>query len=180
MGTATASWICTYSGRKFDPFHIDPDQIVIEDIAHALSNICRYTGHCAYFYSVAEHSVGVSHRCHPDDALAGLLHDASEAYLMDLARPIKHHPDMQAYRDVEASLQAAVYTKFGLDPAVPASVHTADNRILISEANQLMPDTSEWNWPVPPYDDFVAVGHSPHRAEDMFLQRFEQLTAQSK
>ena len=78
----------TYTGKKFFPFDPRPEQICIEDIAHGLSMLCRFSGQCPYFYSVAEHSIYVVH-CLPDNLqLEGLLHDASEAYLADLPRPV--------------------------------------------------------------------------------------------
>jgi hypothetical protein len=80
-------YIVTYTGRRFH--FLDPkiDEISIEDIAHALSNVCRFTGHTKRFYSVAEHSCLVSALC--DNRLEGLLHDASEAYMSDLSSPLK-------------------------------------------------------------------------------------------
>jgi 5'-deoxynucleotidase YfbR-like HD superfamily hydrolase len=84
------SWIQTYQGGCFEPFNPHPDQIHIRDIAHALALTCRFTGHCLDFYSVAQHSVMVSQIVSHKHALAGLLHDASEAYLTDVASPIKH------------------------------------------------------------------------------------------
>src|ERR1017187_10636100 len=76
--------ITTFSGIHFWPLLPNPADIRIEDIAHALSNQCRFAGHAREFYSVAEHSVRVSQLCPPEDALWGLLHDASEAYLTDV------------------------------------------------------------------------------------------------
>jgi len=83
------AWIQTISGRKFPLAEPDPNQIDIEDIAHALSMLCRFNGHCTQFYSVAEHSMHVSHEISNDLALAGLLHDAAEAYLGDVPSPLK-------------------------------------------------------------------------------------------
>src|SRR5579885_2784587 len=82
-------WIQTYCGVAFYPLDPRPEEILIEDIAHALSMLCRFTGHVKRFYSVAQHCVYVSHRCDPKDALWGLLHDAAEAYLNDISRPVK-------------------------------------------------------------------------------------------
>src|SRR5271165_7548492 len=84
-------WIQTYTGRVMYPLDPRPEEINIIDIAHALSNLCRFTGHVRTFYSVAEHSVRVSQHCDPKDALWGLLHDASEAYLADMSRPMKRY-----------------------------------------------------------------------------------------
>src|ERR1035441_1601867 len=97
--------ITTFSGVRFWPLIPNPADIRIEDIAHALSNQCRFGGHTREFYSVAEHSVRVSQLCTPENALWGLLHDASEAYLSDVTAPITELPQLEAYRAAERSLQ---------------------------------------------------------------------------
>lgn len=84
------SWIQTFSGRQFFPLEPRVEDVCIEDIAHGLSNLCRYAGHCECFYSVAQHCLLVSRVVPREHALRGLLHDASEAYLIDVPRPIKH------------------------------------------------------------------------------------------
>lgn len=101
--------IRTYTGILFDPFHPKIEDINIYDIAHALSNECRYAGHCSKFYSVAEHSVIISKLCSEENALTGLLHDGSEAYVKDLPRPIKHHPKFKFYRDFSNKIQKLIY-----------------------------------------------------------------------
>ena len=89
MSERVGDWIQTMSGVIFYPLDPRPEEIRIEDIAHALSHQCRFAGHCREFYSVAEHSVRVSRELPQEFMLWGLLHDASEAYLVDLPRPIK-------------------------------------------------------------------------------------------
>src|SRR4051794_32940266 len=84
--------IITSTGKWFDVFNPNPADVDIEDIVHALSMQCRFTGHTKEFYSVAQHSVLVSLTCPSVDALYGLVHDGSEAYLSDIARPVKKHP----------------------------------------------------------------------------------------
>lgn len=83
------SWIQTFTGKKVFPLAMTAEMVCVDDIAHALSMKCRFTGHCREFYSIAEHSVRVSLLVRPELRLAALLHDAAEAYLPDLARPIK-------------------------------------------------------------------------------------------
>ena len=112
-------FIGTFSGLRFWPLDPNPEKILIADIAHALAHQCRFGGHASKFYSVAEHSVHVSQLCLPEDALWGLLHDASEAYLVDLPRPLKLLPEFAPYREAERRLQRAVALRFGLPPDQP-------------------------------------------------------------
>lgn len=187
----TREWIMTASGVAFFPFAPRPEDIRIHDIAHHLSNCCRFTGAVRTFYSVAQHSVLISDllRGCPEftsaagairAGLYGLLHDAAEAYLVDLPRPIKRSPDLQAYRTAEASLQRAIYTRFGLDPgAEPALVKLFDRRLLRTEQRDLMPPPTldEDRTDVPPFDEItVADPWSPARARDEFLDRFQRAT----
>lgn len=166
-------WIQTWSGLKFDPLNPDPEAIRIEDIAHALANVCRFTGHTNYFYSVAEHSVYVSQRCDPADALAGLLHDATEAYMADIAAPIKQDPIFDGYRAAERRLERVILERFGLAPVLPGSVKEADARMLATEATRIMtPLHLEWELYAKPYEGMVIVGFEPVRACALFLDRF--------
>jgi hypothetical protein len=103
------NWIMTYTGKHFTPFDPKIEAIDILDIAHALSNICRFGGHCSEFYSVAEHSILVSVLCPPELKLAGLLHDAAEAYLGDIPTPLKS----LAFRGAEIKLMEVIYRKYG-------------------------------------------------------------------
>src|SRR5690606_30601178 len=107
--------------------------------AHALAMTCRFNGHTREFYSVAEHSVHVSHLVPPEYALAGLLHDASEAYIADVSRPVKHTEQMRAYRDIENGLQAAVYWGLSLPTIKGIAVDIADAQMLALEARSLLP-----------------------------------------
>jgi hypothetical protein len=133
-------WIQTATGKAFDPFDADPAAICIEDIAHALSNVCRFTGHCRQFYSVAQHSVEVATRLPHELQAAALLHDASEAYLTDLPRPIKKLPQFKFYREAEERLQLAIYRRFGLTPSHEdqARIKLMDGRMLMLEKQRLL------------------------------------------
>src|SRR6266496_642804 len=132
--------IVTFTGKYVSPLDPRPEMIDIRDIAAALSNQCRFTGHTVYagfpvFYSVAQHSVLVSQICDFNDAAWGLLHDASEAYLSDLARPLKYHNSLgDIYRFSERQLMDAICTHFGLPLKMPDSVKWADDVLLRSEA----------------------------------------------
>jgi 5'-nucleotidase len=179
MMNRNGDWMQTFTGRQFWPLDPRAEEVCIEDIAHALSNQCRYAGHCNEFYSVAQHSVLVSEVCCAEDALWGLLHDAAEAYLVDLPRPIKRFSEIGThYKKAENALIAVVCERFGLPLAEPASVKTADNIMLITEKRDLMSKSpEEWieertSKPLPG----VITPWSPSMAKAEFLRRFEELT----
>lgn len=167
----------TFTGRKFWPMDPRADEVHIEDIAHALAMQCRYGGHCVRFYSVAEHSVHIAwwlfRNYGPEAALCGLLHDASEAYVTDVIRPIK--PFLSNYKEIEAGVMVAVRERFHL-PEMPASVHEADTRILGDELANMAP--MDWH---ARYDDPLNVVLDylvPEAAEKRFLATFEALSAE--
>lgn len=170
------SWLQTFTGRQFWPLDPQPGDVDIADIAHALSLICRYGGHTQRFYSVAEHAVHVSRAVPPEDALRGLLHDAAEAYVGDMVRPLKHH--MPEYRQVEWRIIDVIYESLALTgPHYPDSVREADNRILLDERNALLtrPPVA-WE-----QDGLEPLGIEikswrPELAEAYFLTRFHELT----
>jgi hypothetical protein len=169
------SWIQTYTGGRFEPLSPHPDSIRIRDIAHALSMSCRYTGHCSAFYSVAQHSVLVSKYCDPQDALWGLLHDASEAYLCDIATPVKRSNQFSAYREAEEILQGVIFKKFGLLGERPASVKVADTLLLCNEAEQLMPPNPSWAKYRTSNQVIKIVPLVPAEAKLAFLERYLEL-----
>lgn len=136
-----SAWIETASGRKFNFLSPDPDSIDIHDIAYALSNLCRYTGHCRSYYSVAEHSVYVASLLPDNLRLAGLLHDAAEAYLGDVNSPLKRL--LPEYKEIEHGVEAAIAKKFGLEYPFPSGVKHADLQQLRTEAHHLLPSRGE-------------------------------------
>jgi hypothetical protein len=146
-------WMQTFTGQTFYPMDPRPEDIHVEDIAHALSLLCRYGGHCLRFYSVAEHSVLMAEQAPDEFKLAALLHDASEAYLSDVIRPIKRH--LTNYAGIERSLECAIGKRFGvtLHPMAP-EVKRLDNAILADERLQNMAWTAvpnqEWGATEPP------------------------------
>lgn len=174
-GWVRGDWMQTYSGRRFYPMDPQPDEILVEDIAHALSLLCRYGGHVERFYSVAEHCVLMSEAVMPSNALAALLHDATEAYVCDVPRPLKRY--LPEYRAIEDKVWLAVAGRFGLDRDLDAEVNEADNRILLTERNELMPRAGRWGQD----DDYTplpvkVVGWSPAEAERRYLDRLALLT----
>lgn len=179
----TTDWIQTWTGQKVYPLEPDADTIVIEDIAHALSQICRYAGHTERFYSVAEHSVLIAqHLVSPREwKLAALLHDASEAYLGDIPRPLKQLPEFEFYRTAEKRLQAAINEKFGVlsDGVTTAVIKGADREMLSHEAlspNIMVADG--WSNMVDLTSHQIRFDPVlPAVAEQMFLDAFERYQA---
>jgi len=168
-------WMQTYTGRRFFPLDPRPDEIDPIDIAHALSLLCRYGGHVDRFYSVSEHSVLMSEAVAPEHALAALLHDATEAYVVDVPRPLKRQ--LPGYREIEASVWTAICLAFGLAGDLPAEVKDADNRILLTERNALMSRTRH-AWPSVDGLEPLPVtitGWSPEVAETWFSARLAEL-----
>lgn len=175
MNKEDGGWIQTYTGIKFFPLRPKKEDISIEDIAHALSMQCRFTGHVKKFYSIAQHSVYVSYLCDSSDALYGLLHDASEAYVSDVSSPLKKLEEFKAYINVEKNLQSKIYDSFGLNADTPKSVKKADMVMLATEARDLMsPIHVDWRNREEPYL-FNINPLSPEESKEIFLKRFEQL-----
>lgn len=170
-------WITTHSGRRFYPLDPRVDEIDINDIAHSLSNQCRFAGHCTTFYSVAQHCVFVSLTCHPDEAAEGLMHDSPETYLVDIPSPLKKMPEFEAYRKAEQKVAEVIAARFGLQPIEPPSVKIADKRMLATEARDLtMTEGRGWSTVHEPYD-FHIKPWSPEYAKTKFLARFNELMA---
>lgn len=170
-----------YSTKMYYALDPRPEDVRLEDIAHGLSNQCRFAGHTIRHYSVAQHSVLVSillERTGEDPIVVkwGLLHDAPEAYLVDLPRPIKYSGKLEAYKEFEMLNQIAIMTKFGLPTQEPSNVKKADVRMLHTEQRDLfrMERDCEWldenrplRWKIRPW--------SPEKAERMFVIRFKML-----
>lgn len=170
-------WIETVSGIKFEFLNPKPEMISIDDIAHALSMTCRYSGHVANFYSVAEHSVHCSQIVSPKNALAALMHDASEAYITDVASPVKQY--LSNYKEMEDVIMQAIANKYGFEYPLDDEVKYADLTMLSSEAYQLMPGQGKnWNmWDTLPRPNvkLIVECYSPAKAKYAFMERFNQL-----
>ncbi|MBU0563232.1 MAG: phosphohydrolase [Gammaproteobacteria bacterium] len=148
------TWILTRSGRRFDLLAPKADQVCTLDIAHALSQLCRFNGHTSRHYSVAQHSLLVASIVPAEHQLAALLHDATEAYVGDMVRPLKlgmrefyeAQSLVSLYDEVERKVWLAICEHFHLEPELPACVHEADMIALATERRDLMPAHGE-TWP---------------------------------
>ena len=170
-------WLQTFTGRKFWPLDPRPEDVCIDDIAHALSLLCRFGGHCTRFYSVAEHSIYISQHA-GQYALWGLLHDASEAYLIDVPRPLKKM--LPEYRAAEDRLQRVICEAFGLDPEKPENITQLDRAILMDERLHIMaPAPEPWSTDVAPLGVKIG-GYMPAVAEIIFLETFHRLDRAGK
>lgn len=171
-------WILTYLGLQFWPIDPRPEEVSINDIAHALSNICRYAGHTKHFYSVAEHCALMFEavRLAGGDLTAqrwALMHDAPEAYLVDIPKPLKKSlPD---YQVVEERVHAAVAKRFGLPEEIPAIVHDFDRRICLDEREQAMtPSPHDWGLKGEPIGVTLQF-LTPAKASEKFIEAYLEL-----
>lgn len=174
------SWIVTSGGRTFNLQRPHPHDVCIEEIAHALSMLCRFTGHTRRFYSVAQHSVHVSSLVLPHNALIALLHDATEAYVGDVASPLKAL--LPEYQRIEQTVWQAIATRFDLDDALPLDVKRADLAMLAAERRDLMPAGGP-QWGVlrgvtPP--EWTVVPWTQEKARTQFLETFWGITHQDQ
>lgn len=173
-----------YSGKFVDPLDLRREDVAVEDIAHALAMQCRYSGHTLWHYSVAQHSVLCSKAIEGGSELKfeALMHDASEAYLQDMARPLKKDPYVgQAYRGAEKRVQRVLADVFDLAWPEPPEVKVIDTRILHDERTALLPRARVGRWS-PEIEAMDGLGvrierWTPVRAEREFLLRYERLRA---
>lgn len=148
------SWIQTYTGVKFDPANPDVHAIHFKDIAHSLSLLCRYNGHCLTFFSVAQHSTIMVSKVSEENKKWALLHDAAEIYMSDLPRPIKDA--MPEFRIIENEILALIVERFDLSWPMPEEVKEADRRMLMTERRDLMFQTPDlWSVDAEPYPDRI-------------------------
>lgn len=178
----TGNAVQVYSGRFVWPLDLRPEDITLEDIAHSLAFQCRYNGHTRRYYSVAEHSVLMSCLVPEEHRQWALMHDASEAYLSDIPRPIKKN--LQFVYSLEKQMEEAIAAKFGLPYPMPEAIREYDNRMLAAEAPQLLlepeggwKNSVHWfgpgEWPKP--FKFEVNCWQPAVAEMKFIERFGEL-----
>jgi uncharacterized protein len=189
MNNRIGDWIETYTGRKFFPLDPRPEDIELEDIAHALSNKCRYNGHCKTFYSVAQHTVLGLDIMEKEgyDTITMIhfaLHDSAEAYLPDVSRPIKPYIKIgnKTFEEVEEEILVAVRTRFCIpEPTQQQNklVKHIDTKILFHEANYLMP-CNDWGDKSIQFD-YINVAPVPiHTIKREYIRKFNTLLKQYK
>lgn len=181
------SVIETYSGRIISLLDPKPEDIIIEDIAVGLSQLCRFNGHCSRFYSVAEHSCYVAlvvniQAGSVEDEFAALMHDAAESYVGDVTRPVKRLLGPE-YGEIEERFERAIAERFGIDwtPSRKLTVKNADNILCKTEGRDLMPSKGEgWQIPAEPLEQ-LQISRSqmvpPGRAMDAFMSAFRYLSS---
>lgn len=168
------TWILTQSGQQFDLLRPTASMIKPVDIAHALSRLCRFNGHTRAHYSVAQHSLIVASLVPTEHQLVALMHDATEAYIGDMTRPLK--AVMPEYQYVENQIWLAVCERFDIQIDLPACVKQADMVALATERRDLMPEhPGEWDClrGVQPMKETII----PFSAESASMMFFSQLMA---
>lgn len=176
----SGDWIQTHTGRMFHVTDPLPSEFNIEDIATALSNICRFGGHVRRFYSVAQHCVEVASECPKEFRLEGLLHDAAEAYIGDMVRPLKHSSGLAGYREIEVRVEMALVQSLpslGIRYPWPAEVHRADNVLLLTEHRDLqVASPAPWGVPAVPLERTI-VPMTPREARSAWFRTYAELAA---
>lgn len=169
------SWLQTHSGVQFHPFRPEPEMFIVEDIAHSLARLNRFNGHLAVEnYSVAEHCVHMSRLVAPEYAKWALMHDMAEAYIGDMAQPIKAF--MPAYQQLEENLLSIGAHTFDLELPIPGCVKVMDSAICIHEKEDGMAVRLPWGWE--DEVDRLEIGLQywrPKTAKKRFLERVDDL-----
>ena len=190
--------IQTYTGKLIDPLEPSADVVDIVDIAWSLAHTCRFRGHCLRYYSVAEHCLRGYVYLLERDHLRFLLHDASEAYMMDAQGPIKvwmwfeqeevtamGRDGMWRYKQIEREWTSVINNVFGIEPDDQgvAAVKYVDERLLATERRDLMrPTATQWERMkgIDPYPDRIAAQPThtttPEPMAHAFLQTYGRLT----
>lgn len=174
----TTEGIRLFSGAMFDYNAPEKSDVTIDDIAHALSHVCRFAGHCQYFYSVAQHAVNVSHLVPEEHAFAALMHDTAEAFTNDLPTPLK--TAFPVFKTLEVKIERAMARKFGFQYPLSEEVKYADLQMLRLEKEQVKGDLSSWETlrdvVLPESPGLWVLELSPSEAKRRFLNRYRELT----
>lgn len=173
--TATGPTILLHSGAYFDLLDPHGSDFTIGDIAHGLSLTCRFAGQCSRFYSVAEHSWHATYLVPRPYRLAALMHDAAEAFLGDVTRPLKSL--LPAYKAIERRVEDAIVDRFGVCDMHEPEIKRADLMLLAAEQAEFMPAHDD-SWACLEGIEVPAVNWrdwSPQAAKAAFLARFSEL-----
>lgn len=171
----SSHWMQTATGKIFDFENPTPEMIDPVDITLALARTARFNGHVP-FYSVAQHSLMVSVYGTEENALIGLLHDATEAYIGDMVAPLKRLPGMEAYRELEAKIWRCIAIRFGLPMAIPPEVKETDLRMLATEKEIFIPQEAKpWELGVEPYSLKTLRRQTMGLTAHMFMTRWGNL-----
>jgi 5'-deoxynucleotidase YfbR-like HD superfamily hydrolase len=170
--------IALLSGAMFNYNKPEESGVTVDDLATALSNVCRFSGHLPRFYSVAQHLVNTSRIVAPEFAFTALMHDTAEAFTNDLPTPLK--AALPVFKELETKIEAAMSNKFGFQFPYPPEVKLADTQMLLLEKNYVKEDDNVWEY----YRD-VEFEHlrdtvdldswQPRRAKREWMERFEEL-----
>lgn len=164
----------TQGGEPFFPADPRPEEIRLEDIGHSLSLQCRFNGHTREFYSVAQHCVLLSWWAEGVDPVEALMHDAAEAYLGDLVRPVKAH--CPGWMALDCKLDGRIRARFGMVPEMPPAMRRADLRMAVTERRDLLRPGPAVDWgDVPDPFPYTITPWEPHKAKALFLHRAEEL-----
>ncbi|UNC91664.1 phosphohydrolase [Candidatus Contubernalis alkaliaceticus] len=176
-------WIETYTGRKFWPLDPRPEDICIKDIAHGLSHMCRYNGQSKFFFSVAQHSLNCAEHAKRMKLpqryqLLCLLHDAAEAYVSDVAKPLK--PYLPQFKNIENNIMTTVYEALNVRPPNSIEGNTIskiDTIMLVTEAKVLMTFDSwgDWLTDISPDDETVICERPITDIKHLFVNQLEML-----
>jgi hypothetical protein len=172
------AWIQTYSGKYFHYLEDNPQNIKIEDIAHGLSNLCRYSGQCNSLYTVAQHCCIVSDLAEKGFRLEGLMHDAAEAYMGDIPRPVKNLvPEIKI---LEKKVFRQIAKEFNLKYPISSVIELLDTRVMLAEARIVLKEGTVWCVEgITPADINLNELWEPKKAEMEFLTRFNTLNGQT-
>lgn len=174
------NWIGLLSGATMDYDHPEESDVTLDDLASALSNVCRFSGHLPCFYSVAQHLVNTSRIVHADYAYPALMHDTAEAFTNDLPTPLKWA--FPIFKELEVKIEAAMAKRFGFAYPYPPEIKLADTQMLLLEKKYVKLDDRPW----PNYEGFEyehlrplvdLKPWQPLRAKREFLERYEELTS---
>jgi hypothetical protein len=170
--------IALLSGSMFDYNNPEASDVTIEDIATALANVCRFSGHLYYFYSVAQHAVNASYIVDPEFAFDALMHDTAEAFTNDLPTPLK--AAFPIFKELEIKIEGAMAKKFGFNYPLSPEIKVADLQMLRMEKERIKKDKTEWECL-----NGIEIEHlwdkvdlrmlTPPQARKLFLARFEEL-----